>query len=103
MSEQNLTLLDGIPSPLGSFETADGINFSFVASQAELAEILIFSPSSSEPFFTASLSKDKNKTEKTWHACIKNLKGPFEYSYRTFQNDKWSPDLIDPYAKALSS
>lgn len=103
MPTQNLLISGGIPYPLGSSETPNGINFAFISSKAEKAEILVFAPNGAEPFFIASLSPPLHKTENTWHACIENLKPPFEYSYKVFHAGQWTPELLDPYAKAISS
>ncbi len=103
MVEKNLLVSRGSLSPLGSSETPNGINFSFISGKAEKAEIHIFAPGISKPFFIAPLAQENHRTEATWHACIENLKPPFEYAYKVFYSSKWSNELLDPYAKGVSS
>lgn len=103
MLKPDLFVSAGVSAPLGSFKQENGINFSFIASKAQSAEICLYKPGSEEPFFIASLSSSQNKTQNIWHALISNLQEPFEYCYRVYQNDTWSPELLDPYAKGLSS
>jgi isoamylase len=103
MIESKLLTSRGEPVPLGSSKNPRGINFSFVSSQAEQAEIHLFDPGSDDPFFIASLSSGQHKTGDTWHACVEGLEEPFEYSYKIYANSNWSPLLLDPYAKALKS
>ena len=103
MPTQNLLISRGVPYPLGASESPSGVNFAFISSNAEKAEISIFAPNASEPFFIASLSPSLHNTENSWHACIENLKPPFEYTYKVFHSGQWTPQLLDPYAKAISS
>ncbi len=90
--------------PLGACCTSEGVNFAFIASQAEQAEILLFLPDNPTPFFNIILSAKEHKTGSTWHAFIEKITPPFEYAYRTFSESfGWSPLLLDPYAKGLTS
>ena len=94
----------GDPFPLGASSTSRGINFAFIAPLANQAEILLFHPSASTPFFSAVLSPQEHKTGSTWHILIQEVAPPFEYAYRThFPSSGWSPLLLDPYAKGLTS
>ncbi len=96
-------LSKGSLGPFGASEVPGGINFSFFSSESDQAEIHVFVPGEADPFFVASLSPDLYKTDSIWHVCIENLEAPFEYSYKIVKNFNWSPLLLDPYAKALSS
>ncbi len=97
-------VFSGNPFPLGATYTPEGINFAFVASKAQQVEILLFSPCNPNPFFTAQLTENTHKTGSTWHAFIGPITPPFEYAYRTFSSSEgWSPLLLDPYAKGVTS
>jgi isoamylase/glycogen operon protein len=99
-----MNISPGNPFPLGTSCTSEGVNFAFVSSPATQAEILLFYPDDPTPFFTATLTNTVHKTDSTWHAFIEPLTPPFEYVYRTYSpGSEWSPPLLDPYAKGLTS
>ena len=63
----------GNPFPLGSTQTAQGVNFSLIATNAEYVEILLFeNEDSALPKKIIKLDHNHN-TGPYWHAEIKNL------------------------------
>ena len=98
----------GTPHPLGSVITNKGVNFSIVASNADLVEILIFEHSDSNtPKFIYKLS-EINKTGAYWHAEIEGCKEGTIYAFRIYQKDNsinpdYSPKvLIDPCSRGIT-
>ena len=98
----------GNPTPLGSSLTENGVNFSLIATNAEMVEILIFENEISlSPKEIYKL--DSNfKSGPYWHAEIKGLQEGTIYAYRVHQkgngvNNNYSKKiLIDPCSRGIS-
>lgn len=104
MENVRILILPGNTEPLGVFSPEkDQVNFAFFSPCAEKAELTIFKPGDLRPLITVLLLPSEHKTGAIWHALLTNIQGPFSYSYRLFKNSQWTPPLLDPYAKALSS
>jgi isoamylase/glycogen operon protein len=104
MKHLEINISAGLPSPLGvSTELKGGVNFAFFSSDSSAAEILFFYEESETPFLTVSLSSELHKTDSIWHACIQNLPKSFCYTLKVCRDGVWTPELLDPHTKALTS
>jgi len=98
----------GNPFPLGSSQTAQGVNFSLIATNAEYVEILLFEQEDSA--FPKSIIKlDRNhNTGPYWHAEIKNLNEGCIYAFRVKQknnavnNNYEKKVLLDPCSRGIT-
>jgi isoamylase len=107
MKTSNFTISSGTFHPFGVSKQKGGINFALFSNHAKGVTLRLFLPQKEDPFLEVPLKK----SGKIWHILIKNLPEEIEYTYRCegpydfkkgllFNKEM---DLIDPYAKALSS
>ena len=71
--------------PLGSSITANGVNFSLIATNAEYVEILIYEQENSVLPKTIYKLDHNNSTGPYWQLEIYNLKEGCIYAYRVIQ------------------
>ena len=97
----------GSPRPLGSSVTKNGVNFSFVATEAKFVEILIFEREESKYPKSIYKLESRHKSGPYWHAEIKGLGEGTLYGYRVHQendglnNDYSKKVLIDPCSRGI--
>jgi len=107
----NLTISQGSPLPLGATIRNDGIRFSIVSRNAKRVWLLLFEKSQdAKPYMEIEFDKEYFKTGDIWHIFIKGLKAGQLYLYRIdgpfeLENGhRFNPNiyLLDPYAKAIT-
>lgn len=97
----------GLPHPLGTCLTSEGVNFSLASGNATGVELLLFAAHDApEPFQVIPFDPSVNKSFHFWHVFVRGLKAGAHYAYRVdgpynpaaghrFNKNKV---LIDPYA-----
>ncbi|MDR2922621.1 MAG: glycogen debranching protein GlgX [Treponema sp.] len=102
----------GKAMPLGASLGSEGVNFSLFSRHATAVTLVLFeSASDNSPRMEISLNKRENRTGDIWHCFVRGLKAGACYLYRV--DGPYAPEkglrfnphknLIDPYAKALTS
>ena len=97
----------GKPVPLGSSITPKGVNFSVVATNAELVELLIFDSKNSLSPKSIYKLDERYKSGPYWHVEIEDLKEGTIYAYRITQKENGTNKdysqkiLVDPCARGI--
>ncbi len=98
----------GKPFPLGSSLTAQGVNFSLIATNAEYVEILLFEKEDSISPKTIFKLDQNHNTGPYWHVEIKNLNEGCIYAFRIKQknneinNNYEKKVLLDPCSRGIT-
>lgn len=104
---EQLTVLPGLPYPLGATWDGLGVNFAVYSAHAERVELVLFDkPEDKKPVVTVELPE---RTGPVWHGRIRGLRPGLLYGYRVHgpydpeAGFRFNPNkvLLDPYAKAI--
>ncbi|MGI1679938.1 MAG: glycogen debranching protein GlgX [Cellvibrionaceae bacterium] len=101
-----LKLESGLPNPLGSTPTGDGVNFALFSAHATRVELCIFDPQGKKELERFDLPE---LTNQVWHGFLPHAGPGTVYGYRVhgpYQphlGHRFNPHklLLDPYAKQL--
>ncbi len=101
----------GIPLPLGTYESAGGVNFAFLSRHASQVRLELFvQVEDATPSRTIRLDPRRNRTGDVWHVWVEGIHSGQLYAYRVdglYQPKEglrfnFNKLLLDPYARAIS-
>ena len=101
----SLRITPGASAPLGARPSADGVNFSLYARDAQRVELCLFDgPEAAEPSEVLVLEGESHHTGHYWHGCVQGLAPGQVYGYRLGAASASSHDvlLLDPYGLAVA-
>ncbi|MFI0434758.1 MAG: glycogen debranching protein [Parachlamydiaceae bacterium] len=102
--QDQITLFTGQPSPFGTSEQSEGINFAIAVKNAQQLFLSLFTEDQLDtPFKDIQLDPLVNKTGDVWHIQINGLPPFFVYGYRIFPSPDFAGFTLDPYAKSIAT
>ena len=101
----------GVPLPLGTHETAGGVNFAIFSRHASRVRLELFDrPTDATPARAIDLDPVRNRTGDVWHVWVEGIRPGQLYAYRV--DGPYEPSeghrfnfnrlLLDPFATAIS-
>ncbi|MDP1933058.1 MAG: glycogen debranching protein GlgX [Gammaproteobacteria bacterium] len=104
--KQSVSLLPGLPYPLGATWDGDGVNFALFSANAERVELCLFTPDGSRELQRLVLPE---LTNQVWHGYLPKAGPGTVYAYRVYGpwqihlGHRFNPHklLLDPYCRQL--
>jgi len=101
----------GVPLPLGTSESAGGVNFSLFSRHANRVRLELFDhPADAAPARVIDFDPVRNRTGDVWHVWVVGIRPGQLYAYRV--DGPYQPEeghrfnfnklLLDPFATAIS-
>ncbi len=110
-TSEHTDIRSGVPLPLGTLESAGGVNFSIFSRHATHVRLELFdSPADVTPVKVIDLNPARHRTGDVWHVWVEEIRSGQLYGYR--MDGPYQPEvghrfnfnklLLDPFATTIS-